>query len=69
MNIFKSRRIELDLSIADVVSEINYPISIIEAIERDDVNFLPKPYLYYCVKCYGKYLKISNLSEVIKIYE
>ena len=69
MNLFKLSRIEKNLSILDIVKEIRYPISVIEDIENDVPNFLPKPYAYYCVKSYGEYLGISNLIEVIKKYK
>ena len=66
MNIFKKKRIELELSIIDVVNDLKYPISTIEAIERDEYNFLPQPYLYYCIKSYGTYLQIQNLDNFLK---
>ena len=69
MNIFKLKRVEMNLSIADVVYDIKYPISVIEAIEKNDQDFLPKPYSYYCVKTYGQYLKISNLNNILKGYK
>ena len=69
MNLFKEKRIEKALTIKDIVKEIHYPISVIEDIENDMVNFLPKPYAYYCVKSYGEYLGILNLIEVIKKYK
>ena len=61
MNEFKKKRIEMQLSITDVVNDLKYPISTIEAIERDEYNFMPQPYLYYCIKSYGTYLKVLNL--------
>ena len=69
MNFFKKKRIEQNLSIQDIADNINYPKSVIEAIENDVCNFLPKPYAYYCVKTYGEYLKVSNLKEVITKYK
>ena len=66
MNEFKRKRIELELSITDVVNDLKYPISTIEAIERDEYNFIPQPYLYYCIKSYGTYLKILNLDDILK---
>ena len=69
MNIFKEKRIELGLSIIEVVNEINYPISIIEAIERGELKFLSKPYLYYSVKSYGLFLKIQDLENLIIKYK
>ena len=66
MNEFKKKRIEMQLSINDVVNDLKYPISTIEAIERDEYNFMPQPYLYYCVKSYGIYLKILNLDDILK---
>ena len=66
MNEFKKRRIEMKLSITDVVNDLKYPTSTIEAIERSDYNFMPQPYLYYCFKSYGTYLKILNLDNILK---
>tara|TARA_B110000438_G_C15654014_1_gene580843 strand:- start:542 stop:751 length:210 start_codon:yes stop_codon:yes gene_type:complete len=69
MNFFKAKRIEKKLSISDVVYNTNYPISVIEAIEKDKINFLPKPYAYYAAKTYAKYLNILNADEIIKKYK
>ena len=66
MNEFKKKRIEMKLSIIEVVNDLKYPISTIEAIERGDYNFMLQPYSYYCVKSYGTYLKIANLSDILK---
>ena len=66
MNQFKKKRIEMELSIIDVVNDLKYPISTIEAIERDEFNFMPQPYVYYCIKSYGTYLNILNLEDVLK---
>ena len=66
MNEIKKKRIEMKLSITDVVNDLKYPISTIESIERDEYNFIPQPYLYYCIKSYGTYLKILNLDDILK---
>ena len=66
MNEFKKKRIEMKLSIIEVVNDLKYPISTIEAIERGDYNFMLHPYSYYCVKSYGAYLEIANLSDILK---
>ena len=66
MNEFKKKRIEMKLSIIDVVNELNYPTSTIEAIERNEYNFMPQTYVYYCIKAYGTYLKILNLDNILK---
>ena len=66
MNEFKKKRLELELSIIDVVNDLKYPTSTIEAIERGDYNFMLQPYSYYCVKSYGAYLGIANLSDILK---
>ena len=66
MNEFKKKRIEMKLSIIEVVNDLKYSISTIEAIERGDYNFMLQPYSYYCVKSYGAYLKIANLSDILK---
>ena len=66
MNEFKKKRDEMKLSIIEVVNDLKYPISTIEAIERDEYNFMPQPYLYYCIKSYGTYLKIANLNDILK---
>ncbi|MDC6448071.1 helix-turn-helix domain-containing protein [Alphaproteobacteria bacterium] len=66
MNEFKKKRIEMGLSIIDVVDDLKYPIATIEAIERDEYNFIDQPYLYYCIKTYGSYLKIINLDDILK---
>ena len=66
MNEFKKKRVEMKLSIIEVVNDLKYPISTIEAIKRGDYNFMLQPYSYYCVKSYGAYLKIANLSDILK---
>ena len=66
MNIFKAKRIEMGLSIEDVVKDIKYPISSIQSIEKNDYNFLHKTYVYYCIKAYGNYLNILNLESILK---
>ena len=66
MNIFRAKRIELNLSIEDVVKETKYSISTIVSIENGDYNFLPKTYVYYSVKAYGSYLRIANLEDILK---
>ena len=65
MNEFKKKK-KMKLSIIDVVNDLKYPTSTIEAIERDDYNFMPQPYLYYCIKSYGTYLQIINLEDILK---
>ena len=60
------KRIEMKLSIIDVVNDLKYPTSTIEAIERSEYNFMPQPYLYYAIKSYGNYLKIQNLDDILK---
>ena len=69
MNIFKAKRIEMELSITDVVNDIKYPTSAIKSIEKDDYSFLPQPYLYYFLKQYGTYLRIKNLDDILKKYK
>lgn len=69
MNEFKKKRIELNLTIIDVVNALKYPISTIEAIEKDDYNFISQPYLYYCIKSYGNYLNIINLDDILEKYK
>ena len=69
MNLFKAKRIEKNLTIEDILKEINYPRSVIEDLEDDILNFLPKPYAYYCARAYGKYLNIINLSKIIEKYK
>ena len=66
MNEFRKKRIQMGLSIIDIVNDLNYSISTIEAIERNEYNFMPQPYLYYCMKSYGTYLKIKNLDDILK---
>ena len=56
----------MGLSISDVVSDIKYSISTIEAIERGELDFMPNPYIYYCIKSYGTYLKIIDLDNILK---
>ena len=69
MNIFKIKRAEMKLSIDDVTKEIQYPISVIESIERDELDFLPRPYRYYCAKTYAKFLDINNMPDLLKKYK
>ena len=59
MNLRK-KELKWSLSIIDVVNDLKYPISTIEAIERDEYNFMPQPYLYYCIKSYGTFSKNSK---------
>ena len=69
MNTFKIKRAEMKLSIDDVTKEIQYPISVIESIERDELDFLPRPYRYYCAKTYAKFLDINNMPDLLKKYK
>lgn len=69
MNIFKAKRVEMKLSIDDVIKEIQHPVSVIESIERDELDFLPRPYRYYCAKTYAKFLDINNMPNVLKKYK
>ena len=49
MNEFKKKRIEMELSIIDVVNDLKYPISTIEAIERDEYKILCHNRIYIIV--------------------
>ena len=69
MNLFKAKRIEMELTIKDVVQDIKYPTSTIESLEKGEMDFLPQPYLYYFVKQYGIYLKIKNLNDILEKYK
>ena len=65
MNIFKEYRIKKGLTLVDVASKICYSHFIIEAIENDKIDFLSKPYNYYCVKTYAIFLTIMFYSFTI----
>tara|TARA_B110000116_G_C16388819_1_gene381975 strand:- start:193 stop:402 length:210 start_codon:yes stop_codon:yes gene_type:complete len=69
MNIFKEYRIKKGLTLVDVASKICYSHFIIEAIENDKIDFLSKPYNYYCVKTYAIFLNLPNISEVLEKYK
>tara|TARA_Y200000002_G_scaffold38141_1_gene27924 strand:- start:188 stop:340 length:153 start_codon:yes stop_codon:yes gene_type:complete len=47
VNIFKQTRLDKKLLISEVVEKLCYQSDVIEAIEKDKIDFLPKPYNYY----------------------
>ena len=68
VNIFKQTRLDKKLLISDVVDKICYPTYVSEALEKDKINFLPKPYNYYCAKNYAQFLKLDNIADLMKKY-
>jgi cytoskeletal protein RodZ len=68
VNIFKQTRLEKKLLISDVVEKLCYPSDVIEALESDKIDFLPKPYNYYFAKNYAHFLKLDNIPYLLKKY-
>tara|TARA_B100002003_G_scaffold234122_1_gene247648 strand:+ start:189 stop:401 length:213 start_codon:yes stop_codon:yes gene_type:complete len=68
VNIFEKERLNKNLSISEVVDKICYPTYVIEALEKDKIDFLPKPYNYYCAKYYAQFLKLDNIADLMKKY-
>ena len=40
----------------------------IESLEKDKIDFLPKPYNYYFAKYYAEFLKLDNIPDLLKKY-
>jgi len=57
INIFKQARLDRKILISDVADKICYPKYIIEALENDKTDFLPKPYNFHCAKNYAQFFK------------
>jgi len=68
INIFKQARLDKKLLISDIVEKLCYPSDVIEELEKDKIDFLPKPYNYYCAKYYAQYLKLDNIPDLLKKY-
>ena len=68
VNIFEKERLNKKILISDVVGKTCYPTYVIEALEKDKINFLPKPYNYYCAKNYAQFLKLDNIADLMKKY-
>ena len=68
VNIFKQTRLDKKLLISDVVEKLCYPTYVIKALEEDKIDFLPKPYNYYCAKNYAQFLKLDNIADLMKKY-
>lgn len=68
INIFKQTRLDKKLLISDVVEKLCYPSDVIEALEKDKIDFLPKPYNYYFAKYYAQFLKLDNIPDILKKY-
>ena len=68
VNIFKQTRLDKKLLISDVVEKLCYPSYVIKALEEDKIDFLPKPYNYYCAKYYAQFLKLDNIADLMKKY-
>ena len=65
LNIFKKYRTEKNYTLDEVCSNLKYSRRIIEAIERDETNFMESPFNYYCAKNYSEYLGFTIPKEVI----
>ena len=68
VNIFKQTRLDKKLLISDVVKKLCYPSDVFESIEKDKIEFLPKPYNYYFAKYYAQFLKLDNIPDLLKKY-
>ena len=68
VNIFKQTRLDKKILISEVVEKLCYPSNVIESLEKDKIDFLPKPYNYYFAKYYAKFLKLDNIPDLLKKY-
>ena len=68
VNIFKQTRLDKKLLISDVVEKLCYPSDVIESLEKDKIDFLPKPYNCYFAKHYAQFLKLDNIPDLLKKY-
>ena len=68
-NFFKFNREQKNISLEEITRELCYPTYVIEAIENNKVNFLPKPYNYYCAKNYASYLGVKLPNEVAASFQ
>ena len=68
-NVFKQARLQKNLLLSDVSEKICYSSYIIEAIENDKINFLPKPYNYYCAKNYAEFLNLKEIDDILLKYK
>jgi cytoskeletal protein RodZ len=50
------------------VEKLCYPSNVIESLEKDKIDFLPKPYNYYFAKYYAEFLKLDNIPDLLKKY-
>lgn len=66
VNKFKEERLQKKITIKSVAKKTCYPIYIIEAIESERTDFLPKPYAYYCAKTYAEFLEIKDIKKLLK---
>ena len=62
MNIFKEYRNLRNFTLDDVCDHLKYSKQIIQDLENDKIDFLEKPYNYYCAKTYSEFLGF-NISE------
>ena len=65
MNCFKEKRLEYRISIEDVSRKIFISTYVIEDLENENYNSIPRPFFYYCAKNYADFLMIE-LPEIIK---
>ena len=65
MNFFKEQRELKDLSVDYVCETLKYSRRTIEDLENDKINFMEKPYNFYCAKSYSELLKIKIPEELI----
>ena len=68
VNIFKQTRLDKKILISEVVGKLCYPSNVIESLEKDKIDFLPKPYNYYFAKYYAEFLKLDNIPDLLKKY-
>ena len=67
VNIFKQTRLDKKILISEVVEKLCYPSNVIESLEKDKIDFLPKPYNYFA-KYYAEFLKLDNIPDLLKKY-
>jgi transcriptional regulator with XRE-family HTH domain len=65
--IFKSKRIEMGLSLNDIENETKIRSRYLQAIEEENFEVIPgKVYLKGFIKTYAKYLNIADNEEIIR---
>ena len=68
VNIFKQTRLGKKLLISEVMEKLCYTSDLIVLLEKDKIDFLPKPYNFYFAKYYALFLKFDNIPNLLKKY-